>query len=56
MERVLGLLCLLLPVSLLHAAQPAPLNIVLITADDMNWDSVGINDPLLGKFRELIGK
>ena len=39
MKFALGLLSLLLVATL----NGKPLNIVLITADDMNWDSTGVN-------------
>ena len=41
MKFAFGLLTLLALSLSLHAEKPRPLNIVLITADDMNWDSLG---------------
>jgi len=43
MKSALSLLSILLLTSAVHAQSGKPLNVVLITADDMNWDSTGVN-------------
>lgn len=40
MKFAFGLVCILITAT---AIQAKPLNVVLITADDMNWDSTGVN-------------